>query len=169
MKLNVARLRRTVGGTENYSLREDFSSIQLGEDEYYFQSPVEARLIITNTGKSLLAKGTVHCRLGAVCSRCLKDFPYELSFDFEDQFIPAEFYSVEDEEGAFVFEKDEFTIDDRIREHILLHLPMRFICSDSCKGLCSRCGTDLNVNSCSCADGDIDPRLEILSKWNKGV
>jgi uncharacterized protein len=74
-----------------------------------------------------------------------------------------------DENDAFVFDKDEFSIDERIQEHILLHLPMRFICSDSCQGLCPQCGTDLNLNSCTCVDSDIDPRLAILSKWNKGV
>ncbi|NLO97154.1 MAG: DUF177 domain-containing protein [Peptococcaceae bacterium] len=170
MKLNVAQLRRAVGSAEEFFFSEGFPALQLGEDEYSFQSPVEVHLVITNTGKSLLVEGKIKCKLGVSCSKCLKDFTYPMSFDFVDEFIPAEYMTAnKGNEEAFVFEKDEFVINERIQEHILLHLPMRFICSETCQGLCPQCGTDLNFNSCNCADGNIDPRLAILSKWNKGV
>ena len=168
MKLNVAQLRRTIGGTEKYTASEVFPPIRIGADTYAFISPVEVRVAIANAGKSLLVKGNINCEIEAVCSKCLKNFPYKLSFDFEDEFIPAENALNQDDE-AFIFEKDEFSIDERIQEHILLHLPMRLVCSDTCEGLCPKCGTDRNINSCRCVDGDIDPRLQILSEWNKGV
>ncbi|NLL52786.1 MAG: DUF177 domain-containing protein [Peptococcaceae bacterium] len=170
MKLNVAGLRRIVGGTENFFFREDFPPLQLGESKYFFQSPIEVHLTVNNTGKSLFVEGKINGGLEVLCSKCLKSFTYQMNFDFEDEFIPAKYYvESHDENDAFVFDKDEFSIDERIQEHILLHLPMRFICSDSCQGLCPQCGTDLNLNSCTCVDSDIDPRLAILSKWNKGV
>jgi len=169
VKLNVAQLRRTDGATESVYFSELFSSFQLGPDEYRFASPLNVALEITNTGKSLLVKGKLETALNVICSRCLKDFAYKFNFEFEDEFFPQE-YAPEDAEDAFVFEKNEFSIDERICEHILLHLPMRFICVDSCRGLCPKCGADLNANPCGCTQEVIDPRLEILAKWkNKGV
>lgn len=169
MKVNVAQLRRTEGGSERFIFNERVPSLQLGKDEYIFQSPLDVQINAVNTGKSLLIKGNILAEIMVSCSRCLKEFPYRLAFEFEDEWLPAEFADLNAEENAFVFAKDEFDITERILEHVLLHIPMKFMCSEDCKGLCPQCGADLNTNPCACADEVIDPRLEILSKWNKGV
>lgn len=169
MKVNVAQLRRTEGGSEKYRFSKSLPSLQLGPEEYVFQTPLKVTIDVVNTGKSLLARGWVQSLLGVSCSRCLKEFSFPLEFEFEDEWLPLELFSQEDDESVFVFEKDEFTIDERILEQCLLSLPMKFMCSEECKGLCPYCGADLNTNSCVCSNEIIDPRLEILSKWNKGV
>ncbi|MBN1297720.1 DUF177 domain-containing protein, partial [bacterium] len=59
-------------------------------------------------------------------------------------------------------------IDDRIdicrviAEQIVLQIPMKTLCSDDCKGLCSRCGADLNAGTCGCDRDSVDPRLAKL-------
>lgn len=169
MEVNVAQLRRNEGGSESFRFSEIFPSIRLGSEEYVFRKPLEVSLDVINTGKSLLVKGKVQSELAVNCSRCLKDFAYPLNFDFEDEWLPQEIASLEEEDNALIFEKDEFSINDRMLEHILLHFPMKFICSEECKGLCPECGVDLNLMKCNCSNEVIDPRLEILSKWNKGV
>jgi len=169
VKVNIAQLRRTEGASETYRFSESFPSLQLGNEDYFFQVPVDVQADVTNTGKSLLVKGKVFSIINVNCSRCLKEYPFHLDFEFEDEWQPAEFAEPDEEEGAFLFDKDEFCIDNRISEHILLHIPMKFMCSEDCKGLCPKCGADRNQGSCACTDGDIDPRLEILFQWNKGV
>lgn len=169
MEINVAQLRRMEGTSRKYVFSEQFSPLQFGQEIYPFLKPLNVELDIVNTGKSLLVIGTVSTEIEVTCSRCLKSFPYSLEFRFDDEWLPIEFAEEDKEESAFIFEKDEFSINDRIFEHILVHIPMRFICSEDCKGLCSKCGTDLNKGSCACTDEVTDPRLEILSKWNKGV
>jgi uncharacterized protein len=49
-----------------------------------------------------------------------------------------------------------------LEEEITLNLPLQVICSESCKGLCPKCGADLNKETCTCSDERIDPRLEAL-------
>ncbi len=169
MKINVARLRRTEGGTERFEFSESIPALKLGADEYVFLSPLHVMLDVTNSGKSLLVNGTVSSVIKAVCSRCLKEFSHDLSIQLEDEWVPVEFSSEEHEDTALIFDKDEFCLDERILEHIVVQLPMRFTCTEECQGLCPKCGIDRNQNQCSCADEVIDPRLEILSKWNKGV
>ncbi|HHV65230.1 MAG TPA: DUF177 domain-containing protein [Peptococcaceae bacterium] len=169
MKINVASLRKNEGSSARFEFGEALPPIQIGDGEYSFQSPVKVTLNVTKSGKSLLVKGKVLSELNVHCSRCLKEFTYPLSFDFEDEWLPVE-AATQDEEGtALIFDKDEFSIEERIVEHILLHLPMKFLCSEDCRGLCPKCGVDRNLNTCVCSDETIDPRLEILSKWNKGV
>lgn len=169
MKVNVTQLRRTEGVTGTFFFREDAPPIQLGSEEYVFLKPLEVKLEVTNTGKSLVVRGQVNSELDVNCSRCLKAFPYPLEFSFEDEWRPVEFAAEDEEDNSLLFEKDEFEITERINEHILLQMPMKFQCSKNCQGLCPRCGADRNLNPCACSDENIDPRLEILSKWNKGV
>ncbi|NLI91394.1 MAG: DUF177 domain-containing protein [Peptococcaceae bacterium] len=169
MKVNVAQLRRTEGASARFLFSETFPPLQLGNEEYFFQAPMEVQLDVTNTGKSLLVKGKLSSVINVNCSRCLKEFPFPLAFEFEDEWLPIEFSELDEEESAFIFEKDEFCIDECVMEHVLVHIPMKFMCSEDCKGLCPKCGADRNKESCVCAGADIDPRLEILSKWNKGV
>lgn len=169
MKLNVSQVRGTENGLQRYRFVEDFSGLQPAIGEYVFLLPLTVDLEIVNAGKSLLVKGRISSEVGVGCSRCLKTFSYPLDFEFQDEWFPQEFASAEEEGNALIFEKDEFSIDDRILEHILLQMPMKFICSADCPGLCPSCGKDLNMGECDCAGEKIDPRLQILSEWNKGV
>jgi len=75
--------------------------------------------------------------LSAVCSRCGR--PFETSFKKSLDLI----YPLERGKRAL-------DIDDDIREEILLSFPAKILCSDSCKGLCPRCGADLNTQPCRC-------------------
>lgn len=168
LRINVAQLRYGESGSESYYFSEHFPALDVNGEEYVFQEPVNVVLEAVNTGKSLFIKGNISSTLKVSCSRCLKEMPYKLNLQFEDEWIPIEYAKPGDEDSALIFEKDEFTIDDRIIEHILVSLPMRFVCSEQCKGLCPICGIDQNVSTCTCSDEVIDPRLEILSKWNKG-
>jgi len=169
VKINVAQLRKSEGSTERFQFSEIPTPIEMGKEKLVFQTPLNVQIDLINTGKSLLVNGQANTIIAVNCSRCLKEFPYNLDFKFEDEWIPAEHSSLDEEGTALIFEKDEFSIDERILEHLLLQLPMRFICSPDCKGLCSKCGVDRNNTECDCTSVDIDPRMERLSKWNKGV
>ncbi|NLP43277.1 MAG: DUF177 domain-containing protein [Peptococcaceae bacterium] len=169
MRINVARLRHIEGSSQDFSFSEVFPSLEIGGEEYVFEEPVNVNLNVINTGKSLLVRGNISSVLKVNCSRCLKEMAYKLNLKFDDEWIPSEYAKQGDEDNALIFDNDEFSIDSRIIEHILVSLPMRFVCSEECKGLCPVCGVDKNENNCTCSDEVIDPRLEILSKWNKGV
>lgn len=169
MKVNVARLRKNEGGSEKFFFSKDFPLLDLGRDTFASRSPLNVQIDAVNTGKTLLVSGKAETVLTVSCSLCLKEFPYNLEFNFEDEWIPLEYVSEGQDDAALIFEKDEFSLDDRITELLLLHLPMKFTCSPDCKGLCPKCGADRNLKDCSCSNDEIDPRFEVLSRWNKGV
>jgi uncharacterized protein len=45
-----------------------------------------------------------------------------------------------------------------------MEFPLRFLCHDDCKGLCQRCGKNLNEGECDCSKKEIDPRMAPLQK-----
>lgn len=172
MKVNVAQVRRNESGTALFELEEDFSSYNSELEGVSFATPVHVQLKVTNLGKSLLVLGKVQTEFKAQCGRCLEDFVYPLDLSYEDEWVYASTVNeIADEEEpsetVLIFEKDEIEINERIFEQIVLALPMRFICSLDCRGLCPVCGVNRNHTSCECVVEQTDPRLAALSQWSK--
>jgi uncharacterized protein len=68
-----------------------------------------------------------------------------------------------DEITAFsYYEGDRIDLDEIIREQIILSEPTKHLCQEACKGLCQKCGKDLNEGPCSCVEEPHNPRWDIL-------
>ena len=133
---------------------------------------VQAQLKIKKVGIEIVVNGNILTTAELQCSRCLKDFKRKLSFPFEAIFHPIAQLKEEEKHELDVEEldmgfyaKDELDLFDIIKEQVMLNLPMKALCNDFCKGICLRCGADLNAGDCSCSKKDIDPRLVSLKKF----
>ncbi len=71
------------------------------------------------------------------CSRCLKSTSKNFEYNFKKTYDLDKI-------------SDFLDIDEDMREEILLNSPMKILCTSSCKGLCQRCGADLNSEKCNC-------------------
>ncbi len=139
------------------------------EDTFRIVSPVELRLNLHKDKAKIRLTGTVKTAVEVDCSRCLDGFPVPIESAFDVQYLPATAAPAEadrevtDQELDTSFYQDG-VIDLRqlVREQILLLLPMKPLCSDSCAGLCAVCGTNLNTGSCECSQEWEDPRLAPL-------
>ena len=86
------------------------------------------------------------------CRRCLEPFGAEIADD-----VHAFFAEPDDEEAddpdVFHLPASARVVDLRsaVREQWLLAVPAFAVCRDDCRGLCPKCGTDLNLGTCSCA------------------
>jgi uncharacterized protein len=136
--------------------------------------PARAQMKIKKVGAEVVISGTIEADLELQCSRCLKDFRSMLTIPVNVVYNPVEILKGEDKHELKLDELDmgfysgnELDLLDLIKEQIILNLSMKPLCSKSCKGICLKCGTDLNANSCSCTDKGIDPRLEVLKKLLK--
>ena len=88
-------------------------------------------------GQDLLVRGTVEVPVRAECARCLADI--RRTIRVEDVCIMVE--NCPDR---------EVDITPQVCEELLLAMPVRFLCSEECKGLCPGCGADLNREKCRC-------------------
>jgi uncharacterized protein len=72
------------------------------------------------------------------------------------------------EENDFIFLPDNseslYDISPRVMEAVILEMPIRFLCDENCKGLCSGCGVNLNSGDCDCDGEKGDPRWAPLKK-----
>ncbi len=120
--------------------------------------------------------GTVETNVRLSCSRCLADFETTLSESFTLTFRPstpesakvvepAEKELTADESGLIRFRGEQIDLRESIQEHIVMMLPQRPLCSESCKGLCPQCGADLNQGECNCRQPVLDDRLAILKNF----
>ena len=69
----------------------------------------------------------------------------------------------EDNLDIVLLEEGKVDVGDLARTEFILEMDIQTLCSEDCKGLCSRCGADLNLGPCSCKK-DVDPRLAALAK-----
>ena len=60
------------------------------------------------------------------------------------------------------YKDDKIDVNQIVWEQIYLAIPMKPLCKEDCQGLCSQCGTDLNLSKCSCEKDLVDPRLAKL-------
>ncbi len=134
-------------------------------------SPVKARLRIEKVSSEVFAKGEVSAAIELQCSRCLKKFSKTIEANVNVVYHPVEELKgeekheiKEDELDMGFYKGEELDVHDIVTEQIILSVPMKPLCSESCKGICPKCGADLNVNTCSCGMKEPDPRLAVLKK-----
>ena len=53
-------------------------------------------------------------------------------------------------------------VDELVYDEILLNLPMKVLCKPNCKGICNRCGMNLNYGECGCDRESLDPRMSVI-------
>ena len=94
-----------------------------------------------------------------VCDRCAEDIKKDFSITI-NKIIVEELQNI-DNDDYIVVDNQLIDLDELVNEEVSLTLPSKMLCDDECKGLCPKCGTNLNVNKCDCK-GDIDPRMEAL-------
>ena len=123
-------------------------------------APVGEGFIVNNAG-ALTLRGTLSAAMRCVCDRCAAEFDREVSYPLD---IPLA-SELQDEENPdyFLLEGDELDLEELLETVFILNMDTRFLCRDDCKGLCSRCGKNLNEGPCDCRT-ESDPRLAVLEQ-----
>jgi uncharacterized protein len=138
-------------------------------DDAALDKPVTADFMLSHNDRNLHVDGTVRTGIRFRCSRCTKEFTRPLDASFDLSYLPQPKWGkdseveirYEDMEVAY-YDGIRFDVDLMVLEQIELSIPMKFVCSEDCKGLCYKCGTDLNEGTCLCSRDDADSRLSVL-------
>ena len=110
----------------------------------------------------------------ANCHRCLAHFamPVEVAFDLVlnrgEGGRPPE--GVEEDDFVAIPAQGEARYDllPRVREALILEIPIKLLCREDCKGVCAKCGGDLNEGDCGCGPVPGDPRWGALKRFLNG-
>ncbi|RPF42600.1 uncharacterized protein EDD75_1702 [Thermodesulfitimonas autotrophica] len=160
--VSVAKLKQAPAEERRYELTGTIRSLPGGAAEPIpVVSPVVLVLTITNAGDFLWAVGESRTTVRLACSRCLKEFAVELAGRIEEKY---RLHGAAGPEEEIPLAADDLDFTDQVIESLLLALPMKPLCREDCRGLCPRCGKDLNEGACGCPAGEGDPRLAVLKK-----
>ena len=160
MLLNVKPILHTPGKRLDFQFELDLSDM-----EFSGQCPI-SRLVavsgeVRNTAGILELTLNARSTLDAVCDRCGKAFAQEKDVPFACML--AEELQNEENDEIVLLEDGMVDVGDLARTAFILDMDTKTLCSEDCKGLCPRCGADLNLGPCSCKK-ETDPRLAVLAK-----
>lgn len=96
------------------------------------------------------------------CDRCFETTVKEIKTNLSGKLVDYANLSSDYGYDIIYYKKGILDLDENIQMEVVSSLPMKTLCDDDCKGLCPKCGINLNMEACNCQDDDIDPRFEKL-------
>ena len=64
--------------------------------------------------------------------------------------------------GIVFFQGKKIHLKDTIQEQVIMEFPLRALCKQDCRGLCPRCGADLNEDLCDCERRSSPGKFDVL-------
>jgi uncharacterized protein len=162
LKINVGFLLHQPIG---YSRDMDFdipAAVAVADDVQI--SNLRGSLRMTRTKRGILVQGDLQVNYQAQCTRCLEPIMLQLNLPVEELFV----YPPTPKAEFVVHDDGILNLVPLLREEIILQTPIRVLCVASCRGLCPKCGENLNNNTCACEQDEIDPRFAILQHLQLG-
>ncbi len=173
MKINIADIPRD-GLKLDFEERKETLNRVLERDGRGIRvtGPIGCHLLVKRKAAEISIAGYMETRVSFVCSLCLKRFERDVHWDIDYTLVPEQRFVEEkerelapDELDVSFFTGDVIDTADILMEEFFLEMPIRFICREGCKGLCPRCGADLNQGECACPrERPVDPRLAKLKE-----
>lgn len=139
-----------------------FSDAEFLGETYKFLKPLKLSGKVYNNGQSLTLLVDVTGRMITECSRCLDEIEVNVDYSVKELLSQREEGSSDDED-IILFDGYTIELDDIIADHFLMNISGQYLCSDDCKGLCPKCGQNLNKAECGCDNEYIDPRWQALA------
>jgi uncharacterized protein len=165
MILDVSQLIQNDGAVKELDFCIESDSISLNGQDIVFETPFYLKGAVKNIA------GVLYLDLGAdvsfktQCARCLDSVSVHHTFEVSEVFSKTEVTDSEDE--VTVIDSGNIDMDEVVIKAFIGTVPINYLCSDDCKGLCKQCGCNLNKETCSCEDDNIDPRLAVLKQFLK--
>ncbi|HEX9596518.1 MAG TPA: DUF177 domain-containing protein [Anaerolineales bacterium] len=160
LRLNVGFILKESTG---YRRKFEFNApeAQLADDLNV--ADLRGHVTLSRTPQGIYAEGHLSAEAAGECVRCLDDLALPLTAHIAELFI----YPPENARpGELVVPEDAMLdLTPMVREDMLLSAPMQAVCRTDCQGLCPHCGANRNLESCTCVEDSIDPRLAVLGAF----
>jgi len=158
MLFNVSTLiQEGIGATRAYEVDGVL------ESEGHEPEPVTGRVELLRTKSGVLVRARLRLVEPETCSRCLKPVEETLPIEFEEEFQSTvdvrsgqPLAEAKDDEAFLIDENHLLDLTEAIRQYREASAVMQPLCRPDCRGLCPRCGHDLNTGDCSCGAAPIE-------------
>ncbi|MDO9514837.1 MAG: DUF177 domain-containing protein, partial [Syntrophales bacterium] len=130
-------------------------SLSMGDDCGLHVQKIGVQCLVEKVLKNVSIEGRIEAEGGLECCRCLERFDFPVEIEFKYVLTPAE--GLEEDELELTYEDLEYgryngdviDLGQLVVEQIILQVPIKPLCNDSCGGLCSTCGINLNIQKCN--------------------
>jgi len=152
------------------------NEIRFSHEDARIETPVVVDFTLIPSGNGLRVTGSVETSIRCLCSRCMKEFVRPFAEDFDLSYSPPPEWNSGAAEIELKYEDMDIGYYDGVRfdvnalalERIELAMPMQHVCRNDCKGLCYKCGANLNEETCLCKE-EPDARLSVLLEFKKSL
>lgn len=159
MKINLINLLNGEQESLSVDYRLDLSDL-IYSTYNPIKDPVDVKGKLYSKADVLYLELTIDFMFYGLCDRCAEELKKNFSITV-NKIIVEELQNIDNDDDYIVVDNQMLDMDELVNEEVSLSLPSKILCNDDCKGLCPKCGTNLNVNKCDCK-GDVDPRMAAL-------
>lgn len=146
-----------------YTIVDSDENPVLPPDDVSFTAPIRVSGYVTDNAGYMTLSAKAEIDYSSHCARCLGDISGTFILEFNRVVAVSGTLQNEDNDSYAVVKNGLLDIDRELVEDLLLEFPMKLLCLEDCKGICSKCGKNLNESTCDCSKKkEIDPRLAIL-------
>ena len=162
MLLGLSKIIDCPGASVSFSTSVDLSDLRYG-DSFPVSEPVKAAGTVRNTAGVLVMAGNIQTTIHGVCDRCAEDFDQDMEIPIDVVLVTELSNEENEDEWVFPLEGDSADLEDIVRTVFVLNMDSKLLCKPDCKGICCRCGRNLNNGPCDCRK-EIDPRFAALKQ-----
>ena len=159
MRLNLSAIIDIPGGSAPFDTTLETEGLSFPSVRAYLTKPHAIGRVVNEAGV-LHLEGTLTAELDCICDRCGAAIT-------RTKQTPLHATIVEEDDGEnpelFLLDGTELDLDEILVTSFVLDMESKLLCSEDCKGLCPRCGKNLNLGSCGCGK-ETDPRLAVLEQ-----
>lgn len=160
MFIELEPIFNNIGEQKTFNFNIDLSGEEF-DGIFPFRTPVMVAGVVKNSSGIVTLGYDVSLVYEGFCDRCAEEVEKKLEYDFEHTLVLS--LNNEENDDLMLVEDLHFELDPLVIEDIFLSLPTKILCSETCAGLCTKCGKNLNHGSCDCKK-EVDPRLAILQQ-----
>lgn len=162
MQIHLSEILSREGKSIEKEIEFQQESFEVSGQAYKIVKREPVKLTISNQGnQELLISAKMDLAVAIPCSRCLKDVITEFCLDFSrevDMKLSQEERAEQMDENNYIAGY-ELNVDALIADEMVLQWPMKVLCKEDCKGICTVCGNNLNEQECKCDRTVLDPRM----------
>ena len=162
MLLGLSQIIDCPGASVSFSTSLDFRDLRFGSS-YPVQEPVLATGTVRNTAGVLILEGKLTTRLHGVCDRCAAAFTRAITIPVHAVLVPEQELEQAEDEWTFGIHDGCADLTDIVTTAFVLGLDSQLLCRPDCKGICFRCGKNLNEGPCGCKP-EVDSRFAVLQQ-----
>ena len=160
MRIKISGLEN---GTYDYDFEADIEKIDLTEPLF---GKYNTNVVLNKFDDQIILEASTTAGANFICDRCGTAFKQTVKSKYKMIYLLRSIEGAEEEINITYLSPDTHMIDisKDVRDYMILSTPMKRLCKEDCKGLCAKCGADLNEKQCDCNDDEIDDRWNVLSE-----